>query len=287
MNQEENKTLGQGLFYSKDDGKTWLQSQLNGLLQTAAETIAAHPTDENMVGIRTPEGIFVSKDNGNTFERFTRKLNTTTFVFQEKSILFTAVENNKPVLIKQSLDSKQEEILSVPKLDAKDHIMYIASNPKNEKEIVIATMNEDIFMTKNNGESWTRLALVGLYLLGIFKMYWNVTLFKIPERFLKKGKIGSFLMGFGFSLAFCPTMFVLFFVTLMPLVYSTSYGVLLPSVFAVGTSVPVILFILILWYLGFSGTLMKKGKQAGRFVQKAAGIVMILLGILDTITYWF
>jgi cytochrome c-type biogenesis protein len=109
---------------------------------------------------------------------------------------------------------------------------------------------------------------------------------KIPERFLKKGKIGSFLMGFGFSLAFCPTMFVLFFVTLMPLVYSTSYGVLLPSIFAVGTSVPVIFFILILWYLGFNGTLMKKGKQAGRFVQKAAGIVMIFLGILDTITYW-
>ncbi len=131
------------------------------------------------------------------------------------------------------------------------------------------------------------LILVGLYLLGIFKMYWNVTLFKIPERFLKKGKIGSFLMGFGFSLAFCPTMFVLFFVTLMPLVYSTSYGVLLPSIFAVGTSVPVIFFIFILWYLGFNGTLMKKGRQAGSFVQKAAGIMMILIGILDTITYWF
>ncbi|BDG43446.1 hypothetical protein PcaKH35_17910 [Parageobacillus caldoxylosilyticus] len=51
VNHEENKTLGQGLFYSKDDGKKWLQSQLNGLPQTAAGTIAAHPTDENMVGI--------------------------------------------------------------------------------------------------------------------------------------------------------------------------------------------------------------------------------------------
>lgn len=130
------------------------------------------------------------------------------------------------------------------------------------------------------------LILVGLYLLGLFKMYWNVTLFKVPERW-RKGKIGSFFMGFGFSLAFCPTMFVLFFVTLMPLVYSTSYGVLLPSIFAVGTSVPVIFFIFILWYLGFSGTVMKKGRQVGGIVQKTAGIVMVLLGILDTITYWF
>ena len=161
VNQEENKKLGQGLFYSKDDGKTWSPSQLNGLPQTAAGTIAAHPTDENMVGISTSEGIFVSRDNGNTFERFTRKINTTTFTFQEKSIVFAAVENDKPILIKQSLDTKQEEVLSVPALDEKDHIMYITSNPTNDNEIVIATMNGDIFMTKNNGASWTKLASKG------------------------------------------------------------------------------------------------------------------------------
>jgi photosystem II stability/assembly factor-like uncharacterized protein len=39
--------------------------------------------------------------------------------------------------------------------------MYIASNPTDEKEIVIATMNGDIFMTKNNGESWARQASKG------------------------------------------------------------------------------------------------------------------------------
>ncbi|AST00215.1 hypothetical protein B9L19_14185 [Geobacillus thermocatenulatus] len=161
VNQEENETLGQGVFYSKDDGKTWSQSQLNGLPQTAAGTIAAHPTDENMVGISTSEGIFVSRDNGNTFERFTRKINTTTFAFQEKSILFAAVENNKSILIKQSLDTKQEEVLSVPVLDEKDYIMYITSNPANDNEIVIATMNGDIFMTKNNGSSWIKLASEG------------------------------------------------------------------------------------------------------------------------------
>lgn len=161
VNQEENKTLGQGVFYSKDDGKTWSPSQLNGLPQTAAGTIAAHPTDENMVGISTSEGIFVSRDNGNTFERFTRKINTTTFAFQEKFIVFAAVENDKPILIKQSLDTKQEEVLSVPALDKKDYIMYITSNPTNDNEIVIATMNGDIFMTKNNGASWTKLASKG------------------------------------------------------------------------------------------------------------------------------
>jgi hypothetical protein len=82
-------------------------------------------------------------------------------------------------------------------------------------------------------------------------------------------------------------MFVLFFMTLMPLAFTTSYGMLLPGIFAVGTSVPVIVFLLLLWYMGFDGTLLKKGRQAGIFVQKAAGAAMISLGVLDTVTYWF
>jgi len=158
--------------------------------------------------------------------------------------------------------------------------------------LIVWLMGKEIQSTLTLYFPWLRkligpiLVLVGLYLLGLFKMYWNVTLFKVPERWVK-GKIGSFFMGFGFSLAFCPTMFVLFFVTLMPLVYSTSYGVLLPSVFAVGTSVPVIFFILILWYLGLSGAVMKKGRRVGKLIQQTAGIVMVLLGVFDTITYWF
>jgi len=159
--------------------------------------------------------------------------------------------------------------------------------------LLVWLMGKEIQSTLTLFFPWLRktigpiLVLVGLYLLGLFKMYWNITLFKIPERFLKKGKIGSFFMGFGFSLAFCPTMFVLFFMTLMPLAFTTSYGMLLPGIFAVGTSVPVIVFLLLLWYMGFDGTLLKKGRQAGIFVQKAAGAAMISLGVLDTVTYWF
>ncbi|MGG3161077.1 sulfite exporter TauE/SafE family protein [Geobacillus stearothermophilus] len=158
--------------------------------------------------------------------------------------------------------------------------------------LIVWLMGKEIQSTLTLYFPWLRkligpiLVLVGLYLLGLFKMYWNVTLFRVPKGWAK-GKIGSFFMGFGFSLAFCPTMFVLFFVTLMPLVYSTSYGVLLPSVFAVGTSVPVIFFILILWYLGLSGAVMKKGRRVGKLIQQTAGIVMVLLGVFDTITYWF
>ncbi|MEC1743317.1 sulfite exporter TauE/SafE family protein [Schinkia azotoformans] len=95
-------------------------------------------------------------------------------------------------------------------------------------------------------------------------------------------------MGVGFSLGFCPTMFILFFVTLMPIVLSTSYGVILPSIFAIGTSLPLIIAIFLIWYFGISGYNMKnKGRKVGVIIQKISGLIMIVLGILDKITYWY
>lgn len=131
------------------------------------------------------------------------------------------------------------------------------------------------------------LILIGLFMIGLFKMNWFISLGKIPNR-LKEGKLGAFFLGVGFSLGFCPTMFILFFVTLMPIVLSTSYGMVLPSVFAIGTSLPLLIAIFLIWYFDLSGKVMKKkGRQIGSVIQKAAGVFMLILGAFDTITYWF
>lgn len=130
------------------------------------------------------------------------------------------------------------------------------------------------------------LIIIGLFMLGFIKMNGMVNIGKIPERF-KKGKLGAFFMGVSFSLGFCPTMFVLFFITLMPMVLSTSYGAVLPSVFAIGTSVPLIITILLIWYFGMDERFMKKkGRRLGAIVQKVAGWTLIAIGVIDTITYW-
>lgn len=129
--------------------------------------------------------------------------------------------------------------------------------------------------------------LIGLFLLGFIKFRRLALLLdKIPTFKIRNGKFGSFLMGAGFSIAFCPTMFALFFFTLMPIVISTPYGAVLPSIFGIGTSIPVIILVIIMSYLGMDGLLMKKSRKLGTYVQKGAGIVLILLGVLDTVTYW-
>lgn len=128
------------------------------------------------------------------------------------------------------------------------------------------------------------LIFIGLYLAGLFTMRWTFSLWKSKSE--RRGKVGSFFLGFSFSLGFCPTMFILFFITLMPMALAVPYGAVIPSVFALGTSLPLLFSVYLIWYFGFSGAFMKKGKKVGMIVQRTAGVIIILIGILDTITYW-
>lgn len=130
------------------------------------------------------------------------------------------------------------------------------------------------------------IILTGLVLLGILKLTFLQKLsVRLPMR-LRNGIFGSFLLGASFSLAFCPTMFVLFFVWLMPMVVTTSYGFVLPAVFGVATSLPLIGLFLLMWFFDAKRIIMKGSMTTGRFIQRLAGIVLILIGIVDTVTYW-
>ncbi|MFS0574542.1 sulfite exporter TauE/SafE family protein [Sporosarcina sp. 179-K 3D1 HS] len=130
------------------------------------------------------------------------------------------------------------------------------------------------------------IIMTGLVLLGILKLRF---LYRITGRIpmqLRDGKLGSFILGASFSLAFCPTMFVLFFLWLMPLVATTSYGFILPVVFGVATSLPLILLFLFIWFFDGKRLIMKTSMKTGRVVQRLAGTTLVFIGIVDTITYW-
>ncbi|PEG10642.1 cytochrome C biosynthesis protein [Bacillus wiedmannii] len=126
------------------------------------------------------------------------------------------------------------------------------------------------------------LILMGLMLAGIIK---SINFFSI--KFIQKqNEVGSFLLGFFFSLAFCPTMFVLFFGTLIPLSFSYNYGYLFPIFFSIGTALPIVILLFIISYLGLNGTLLKKSRKIGKNIQRITGVLLILIGIYDTALYW-
>ncbi|MCU0096891.1 sulfite exporter TauE/SafE family protein [Bacillus cereus] len=126
------------------------------------------------------------------------------------------------------------------------------------------------------------LVLMGLMLAGIIKGI-NFFAFKFIR---KQNEIGSFLLGFFFSLAFCPTMFVLFFGTLIPLSFSSNYGYLFPTFFSIGTALPIVILMFIISYLGLNGALLKKSRKVGKNIQLIAGVLLILVGLYDISLYW-
>lgn len=130
------------------------------------------------------------------------------------------------------------------------------------------------------------IVMTGLVLLGVLKLRFLQKLtVHIPVR-VKNGKLGSFLLGASFSLAFCPTMFVLFFLWLMPVVVTTSYGFVLPAVFGLATSIPLIMLFFLIWFFDAKRLIMKRSMKTARIVQRWAGVLLVFIGIVDTITFW-
>ncbi len=130
------------------------------------------------------------------------------------------------------------------------------------------------------------LLLTGFVLIGLVKFTFLQRLSSKLPPIVKEGKLGAFLMGASFSIAFCPTMFVLFFVWLMPVVASTSYGFILPSIFGVATAVPLIIMLPLLYVFNAKRLIVRTSMKMGRSMQMIAGLLLLLVGMIDTITYW-
>lgn len=136
------------------------------------------------------------------------------------------------------------------------------------------------------------MIIAGLYFFGLirFRPTFGVKFSEWLKSKIPEGSpLGSFGFGVAFALAFCPTLVWLFFGLLVPLGIQTTGGILLPTVFAVGTTIPLIFFVLIL--VDSSALIkqkyFKKTKSLKKWLTKVVAIIFLLAGINDTFTYWF
>lgn len=133
------------------------------------------------------------------------------------------------------------------------------------------------------GEFVLRPLLVAIGLFMLFADRLNLPKFGFngnAEGLVKKGGWGALLIGILFALAFCPTSGVFYFGMLMPLSATVPAGYLLPVVFAVATSLPVLV---VAWVLAFSvqqiGRLYGRMQVLQRWMNLLVGGVFILTGI--------
>lgn len=131
------------------------------------------------------------------------------------------------------------------------------------------------------------LIVVGIVLLGLIKVIWsNVAGSEwVQSKAEKNGVWGAGLLGVVFALSFCPVSAALFFGSLIPLAVGVGSTIAYPSVYGIGTGLPVIIFAILLAYgTKAVGKAYNKLKQFEYWARRITGAVFIIVGIYYTLT---
>ena len=135
------------------------------------------------------------------------------------------------------------------------------------------------------------LIFIGLAMLDVIKLNFikgSKKFDNLKEKLSEKGYLGSFILGVIFALAFCPFSAVLFFGMLIPLALKFGDGILIPSVFAFATGLPVILFSFVLVFsVSKLGRVMNKVQLFEKYMRYIVSIIFIFSGIYYTISIWW
>lgn len=134
------------------------------------------------------------------------------------------------------------------------------------------------------------LIIVGLFLLEMLtiKLPGIGHSEKLQQRADKFGIWGAALLGIIFSLSFCPVSAGLFFGSLIPLAIEQQSNIIIPTVYGIGTALPVILFAFVIAISARSvGKLFNKLTKFEFWARRVTGVVFILVGIYYSLIYIF
>jgi len=132
------------------------------------------------------------------------------------------------------------------------------------------------------------LILLGMVLLELLTLgRFNVGLgSRLQERAARWGMWGAGLMGILFALTFCPVSAVLYFGNLIPLSVKYNSALVLPSLYGLGTGLPVLVFAVVIAFGAQSvGKVFNGLAQVEWWGRRVTGVALILLGFYFSLTY--
>lgn len=132
------------------------------------------------------------------------------------------------------------------------------------------------------------LVLVGMVLLGMIGagVSMNLAGSGVQERASKGGAWWAGVLGFLFALSFCPVSAGLYFGALMPLSTANASRLFLPSVYGIGTALPVVVFALLIAFASqYVGRAFDRLTQVERWVRWGTGVIFIVAGIYLSLTH--
>jgi antitoxin component of MazEF toxin-antitoxin module len=162
FNSDKNSKMNEaGFYYSTDETKTWNKSKLEGI-GGQPTALAVHPTEKGVIAIGTDSGVYVSKDYGNKFDVLIPNTNVTAISFSHDNELLVGVSNGKSILLQFDLATKKQTMMKLPSLNTTDMITYVQQNPKNKHEYIFATLEKNVYISKDNGANWSEIVDKGV-----------------------------------------------------------------------------------------------------------------------------
>ena len=134
------------------------------------------------------------------------------------------------------------------------------------------------------------LILVGMFLLDLlrFNLPGSAMSETMRGRVEKMGLAGAGVLGIIFALSFCPVSAALFFGSLIPIAIKSGSDVLLPSLYGIGTALPVVVFAaFIALGVGSVGSIFNRITGIERHARRITGLVFVGIGIYFSLAYVF
>ncbi len=146
-----------GLYVTHDQGKNWRRGAARGL-KGEIHALAAHPSEAGTLAVGTGNGLFLSRDAGQSFERLDGREPATAVAFDVdgKRVRYARALSNE--VVETGLNGGKRRALRLPPLKG-DYVTCLAQNPTDGRVLAFATRRRDVYLTKDGGLSWLRIAV--------------------------------------------------------------------------------------------------------------------------------
>lgn len=162
FNHGPNSRMSQpGIHHTKNDGLQWTRAAAKGL-GGDLKSLAVHPGDAGIIAAGTADGLYLSRTSGESFERLAggQPVLAASFDLDGQHLWFSSYAG-KASLVRLALSAgAKPQALPIPPL-TEDAVAYIAQNPMRRDEIAIATFKRSVFLSKDQGRTWTAIAQNG------------------------------------------------------------------------------------------------------------------------------
>ncbi len=159
VNPHPNSQMGtQGVYFTTNDGEKWQRVEAAGLAGRI-HGLAVHPSDSATVAAAADQGLFLSKDAGASFKPVAsgKRVLAATFTVSGNEIWWSGHDGGPTLSVLDLRSGAKPRTVNLPDL-GDDAVSFIAQNPVRTSEMAIATFKKSIFVSKDAGKSWARIA---------------------------------------------------------------------------------------------------------------------------------